>query len=250
MKPDGVATAALEPMETLESNPVNDGAPAGDQEPNQAASGVEEAMPQQLGSEGGQEKPQGDQAKETPAAKTNNKTSGDPKAKGTNKTATKTKPGNTTQTKATTGSRPNTSQSRVANGVSKPQSNGVAKKTTPAADKKSTLTSASSKKPTGTAGAPASKTSAKVSEKKATGAAPATNGAKSTTGTTAAKKTPSTNANGVKSNTAAAAAAKKPSGWWKCHQDQREKTNIILSVHMHRKHNNKCFQSSNEECSL
>ncbi|XP_026021546.1 treacle protein [Astatotilapia calliptera] len=206
MKPDGVATAVLEPMETLESNPVNDGAPPGDQEPNQAASGVAEVMPQQLGGEGDQEKPQGDQAKETPAAKTNNKTSGDPKAKSTNKTATKTKPGNTTQSKAATGSRPNTSQSRVANGVSKPQTNGVAKKTTPAADKKSTLTSASSKKPTGTAGAPASKTLAKVSEKKA----PATNGAKSTTGTTAAKKTPSTNANGVKSNTAAAAAAKKP----------------------------------------
>uniref|UniRef100_A0A3B5A0C1 BTB/POZ domain-containing protein n=1 Tax=Stegastes partitus TaxID=144197 RepID=A0A3B5A0C1_9TELE len=185
MKPDGVAIAAMEPMETLDSNPVN------------------EAAPQPTG-ETGQAEPQPDQAKETAAAKTSNKTSGESKAKTTNKAPAKTKPSATNPTKTTSGSRPNTSQSRLSNGVSKPQTNGVAKKTTPAADKKSTPTSAPSKKPTGTAGAPASKTTTKVGEKKAAGTGPNTNSAKSTTGT-AAKKTPSTTANGVKSNTTAAA---------------------------------------------
>ncbi|XP_067427580.1 pneumococcal serine-rich repeat protein [Thunnus thynnus] len=200
MKPDGVATAALEPMETLESNPVNEAAPGAGQEPNQAGSPAEEEMAQQPAAEMDQVEPQPEQAKETPAAKTSNKTSEDAKAKTTNKATAKTKPGTATSTKTTSGSRPNTSQSRLSNGVSKPQTNGVAKKTTPAADKKSSTTSAPSKKPTGTAGAPASRTAAKVGEKKAS---TATNGAKSTT--TATKKT--TTANDVKTSTA---AAKKP----------------------------------------
>ncbi|KAM7386303.1 hypothetical protein PAMA_009100 [Pampus argenteus] len=206
MKPDGVATAALEPMETLESNPVNETAPG--QEPNQAASPVEEGMAQQPAAEIDQVELQSEKAKETPPAKTSNKTSGDAKAKTTNKATAKTKPGTTTLAKTTSGSRPNTSQSRLSNGVSKPQTNGVAKKTTPAPDKKSTPTSASSKKPTGTAGAPASRSTAKVGEKKTAAASPTTNGAKSATGTTAIKKTPSTTtANGVKTSTA---ASKKP----------------------------------------
>ncbi|KAM7372439.1 hypothetical protein PAMP_009604 [Pampus punctatissimus] len=165
MKPDGVATAALEPMETLESNPVNEAAPG--QEPNQAASPVEEEMAQQPAAEIDQVELQSEKAKETPAAKTSNKTSGDAKAKTTNKATAKTKPGTTTLAKTTSGSRPNTSQSRLSNGVSKPQTNGVAKKTTPALDKKSTPTSASSKKPTGTAGAPASRSTTKVASKPA-----------------------------------------------------------------------------------
>ncbi|XP_056256909.1 PHD finger protein rhinoceros [Seriola aureovittata] len=206
MKPDGVATAALEPMEALESNPENEATPAVEQDPNQAASPAGEEMPQQPVGETGQVEPEPEQAKETPAAKTSSKSSGDSKAKTTNKATAKTKPTTANPTKTTSGSRPNTSQSRLSNGVSKPQTNGVAKKSTPALDKKSTPTSASSKKPTGTAGAPASKS--KVGEKKATGAAPATNGAKSTTGPTAAKRTPSTTANGVKTSTTA--AAKKP----------------------------------------
>ncbi|XP_051243252.1 LOW QUALITY PROTEIN: nascent polypeptide-associated complex subunit alpha, muscle-specific form [Dicentrarchus labrax] len=208
MKPDGVVTAALEPMEAMESNPVNEAAPAVGQEPNQAASPVEEEMQQQPVGETGPAAPQPDKAKETPAAKTGNKTSGDSKAKTTNKATAKTKPGTTSPTKTTTGSRPNTSQSRISNGVSKPQTNGVAKKTPPAAVKKSTPTTAPTKKPTGPAGAPAAKS--KVGEKKTTGAAPATNGTKSMTATTTgAKKTPSTTANGVKTSTTAA-AAKKP----------------------------------------
>nr|XP_046270870.1 mucin-5AC [Scatophagus argus] len=208
MKPDGVATAALEPMETLESNPVNEAAPAVEQEPNQAASPVEEEMPQQPVGETVQAEPQPDQAKETPAAKTN-KTSGDSKAKTTNKATTKTKPGASSLTKTTSGSRPNTSQGRLSNGVSKPQTNGVAKKTPPAAVKKSTPTTAATKKSTGPGEGPPSKS--KVGEKKATGAAPTTNSTKSMTGTTgAAKKTTSTTANGVKTSTAAAAAKKPP----------------------------------------
>ncbi|XP_030263933.1 uncharacterized protein prr36b [Sparus aurata] len=203
MKPDGVVTAAMEPMETLDSNPVNEAAPAAGQEPNQAASPAEEAMPQQPAGETGQVEPQLEQAKETTAAKTSNKTSGDSKAKTTNKAAAKTKPGTTNPSKTTTGPRPNNaSQSRLANGVSKPQTNGVAKKAPSAAVKKSTPTTAPAKKPTG----PASK----VGEKKATGTALATNGAKSMTGTTAAKKTPSTTANGVKTSTTTAAAKKPP----------------------------------------
>uniref|UniRef100_A0A672G2M8 BTB/POZ domain-containing protein n=1 Tax=Salarias fasciatus TaxID=181472 RepID=A0A672G2M8_SALFA len=191
MKPDGVATAALEPMEGLESDAVNEAAPAAGQEPNQAASPAEE------------------EAKETPAAKTGSKTSGDPKAKTANKPTAKTKPGSA---KTTPGSKTGTPQSRLSNGVSKPQTNGVARKTaTTPADKKSTTTPAPSKKPAGTTGAAAAKSAAaKVGEKKATGGA--TNGPKPATGTAAAKKTTSTAANGVKSGAAAAAAAKKPLG--------------------------------------
>ncbi|XP_028455937.1 uncharacterized protein prr36b isoform X2 [Perca flavescens] len=209
MKPDGVSTAALGPMETLESNLVNEAAPAVGQEPNQAASPAEEGMPQQAVGESGQLEPQPDQTKETPAAKPCNEPSGDSKAKTTNKATAKTKPGPTSPTK--TASRPNTAQSRLSNGTSKPQTNGVAKKTTPAAAiKKSTQTPALSKKPTTTTTVPASKS--KVGEKKATGATapPATNGAKSMTGTTAAKKTTPATANGVKTSSSAAAAKKAP----------------------------------------
>ncbi|XP_068434022.1 nucleolar protein dao-5 [Clinocottus analis] len=208
MKPDGVATAALEPMEVLESNPVNEAAPAAGQEPNQAASPAEEEMPQQPAAETGQVEPKPDQAKDATAAKPGNKTAGDANAKTTNKATAKTKPGNTGPTKTTPGSRSNTSQSRLSNGVSKPQTNGVAKKTAPAAMKKITPTPAPAKKTTGTTPALASKS--KVGEKKPTGPS-ATNGAKSMTGTTAAaKKTASATASGVKTGTAAAAAKKPP----------------------------------------
>ncbi|KAF0032340.1 hypothetical protein F2P81_014630 [Scophthalmus maximus] len=207
MKPDGDATEALEPMEALVST-GNEAAPVIGQELNQAAGLVEGEIPQQPVGETGQPEAQPEHAKETPAAKTSNKTSGDSKAKTTNKATTKTKPTTTSQTKTTPGSRPNTSQSRLSNGVAKPQTNGVAKKSTSVPDKKSTLTSAPSKKPTGTAVAPASKS--KVGEKKATGAAPTTNGAKSTSGPTAAKKAPPSTVNSVKTSTTAAAAKKAP----------------------------------------
>ncbi|XP_068605864.1 microtubule-associated protein futsch [Brachionichthys hirsutus] len=206
MKPDGVVTVSLEPMETLESNPVNEAAPAVGQVSQQAASPLEEEMSQQPAGEATQVEPQSEQPKEPPPAKTSNKTSSDSKAKTTNKATAKTKPGATSPTKT---SRPNTSQSRLSNGMSKPQTNGVAKKTPPAAVKKTTLTAAAPKKPTGLAAVPASK--GKVGEKKAAGAASATTSTKPMSGsTTAAKKTPSSSANGVKTSTAAA-AAKKPS---------------------------------------
>ncbi|KAK5607242.1 hypothetical protein CRENBAI_003431 [Crenichthys baileyi] len=207
MKPDGVATAALEPMETLDSNPANEAAPPAGQEPDLVAVPAEE-MPQHPAGDKGEVEPQANQDKETPAAKTGTKASGDTKAKATNKATPKTKPSTTSSSKAPSGSRSNPSQSRLSNGPSKPQTNGVVKKTPPAAEKKGTPTSTSIKKPTGTAGAPASKTTTKVGEKKAPGTPSTTNNAKSTAGAPAAKKTPSSTSNGVKSSTAV--AAKKP----------------------------------------
>uniref|UniRef100_A0AAZ3R9M1 Uncharacterized protein n=1 Tax=Oncorhynchus tshawytscha TaxID=74940 RepID=A0AAZ3R9M1_ONCTS len=180
MKPDGVATAAMEPMEQLDADPVNESVAMGE-EPNQAA----------------------------PAPQTEGVA--DPKAK-TKAPAAKTKPGTTTTTIKTMtgpGSRPNTAQSRLTNGVSKPHANGVAKKTTAGAPEKTTP-----KRPVGTAVAPTTKTTAKVGEKKPAGttrpasAPAATNGVKATTGT-AAKKTPAAPTNGVKGTTT---AAKKPTG--------------------------------------
>ncbi|KAM9746329.1 uncharacterized protein prr36b isoform 2-T2 [Menidia menidia] len=204
MKPDGVATAAMEPMETLESNPVNEAAPPMEQEPDQATVPAgEETLQQQAG----QGEPQPNAAKEPPAAKTSTKTSGDSKAKATNKAPAKTKPATPGASKPTSGSRPNSSMSRIANG--KPQTNGTTKKATPAADKKSAPASAPTKKPPGTTGAAASKSSAKVGEKKPPAAGLGSSGAKTTPGAPAAKKTPSTAANGLKSTTSAA-AAKKP----------------------------------------
>uniref|UniRef100_A0AAZ3RKG7 Uncharacterized protein n=1 Tax=Oncorhynchus tshawytscha TaxID=74940 RepID=A0AAZ3RKG7_ONCTS len=175
MKPDGVATAVMEPMEALDADPVNEPVVMGE-EPNQAA----------------------------PA----------PQTEGVAKTkapAAKTKPGTTTTIKTTAGpgSRPNTAQSRLTNGVSKPHANGVAKKTTTGAPEKTTP-----KRPVGTAVVPTTKTIAKVGEKKPAGttrptsAPAATNGVKATTGT-AAKKTPAAPTNGVKATTT---AAKKPTG--------------------------------------
>ncbi|XP_051904722.1 mucin-5AC [Hippocampus zosterae] len=200
MKPDGVITAALEPMETLESNPVNELCPVTGQQPSQgaaeeAAQRPKDAVPP------GPEKP-----KESSSAKTSNKISGDPKAKTATKTAQKTKPSATNVTKSAPGSRlSTTSAGRLSNGLSKPQSNGVTKKTAPALEKKSTPTSAAPKKPT--AGVPAPRNTAKVTERKT--ASSATQGAKSAVGAAAIKKaTTSATVNGVK--TGAAAAAKKP----------------------------------------
>ncbi|XP_068191904.1 PHD finger protein rhinoceros [Antennarius striatus] len=205
MKPDGVVTVSLEPVETLESNPVNEAAPAVGQVSDQAASPLEEEMPQQPAGETVQVEPQSEQSKEAPPAKTSNKTPSDSKTKVTNKATSKTKPGATSPTKTT---RPNTSQTRLLNGTSKPQTNGVAKKTPPATVKKSAPTAtAAPKLPAGLTTVAASKS--KVGEKKATGAA--TNSAKPMSGsTTAAKKTPTSAANGVKTSTAGT-AVKKPS---------------------------------------
>ncbi|XP_054891648.1 LOW QUALITY PROTEIN: cell surface glycoprotein 1-like [Poeciliopsis prolifica] len=206
MKPDGVATAALEPMETLDSDPANEPAPAAEPEPNLVEIPAGEMLQHPAG-DVNEAKPTADQVKVTPAAKAVAKASGDAKAKATNKATPKTKLSATSSPKTPSGPRSNVS--RLSNGTSKPQTNGVIKKTTPAADKKSTPTSAAAKKPTGAAATPTSKTTTKVGEKRAPGTLPATNSTKSTTGAPAAKKTTSSTANGLKS-TAAAATAKKP----------------------------------------
>uniref|UniRef100_A0AAZ3Q289 Uncharacterized protein n=1 Tax=Oncorhynchus tshawytscha TaxID=74940 RepID=A0AAZ3Q289_ONCTS len=207
MKPDGVATAAMEPMEQLDADPVNESVAMGE-EPNQAAPAPQTEGVGQQG-EMGQGEPQPEPAQVAPTKTGNSKATADPKAK-TKAPAAKTKPGTTTTTIKTMtgpGSRPNTAQSRLTNGVSKPHANGVAKKTTAGAPEKTTP-----KRPVGTAVAPTTKTTAKVGEKKPAGttrpasAPAATNGVKATTGT-AAKKTPAAPTNGVKGTTT---AAKKP----------------------------------------
>uniref|UniRef100_A0A8C7YX05 BTB/POZ domain-containing protein n=1 Tax=Oryzias sinensis TaxID=183150 RepID=A0A8C7YX05_9TELE len=195
MKPDGVATAALEPIETLESNTANEEAPPTEQEPNQATAPAEQEMLQQPA--------------EGSATKTSSKKSAEPKARATNKGTAKTQPGSTSSPKPISGPRTSTPQNRIANGVTKPQMNGAAKKTAPAVEKKSTPTPASSKKPAG-AGATVPKTPAKVGEKKAVGLSVSSNSSKAAGGAAAVKKPPSTTANGLKSNTAAAAAKKPP----------------------------------------
>ncbi|KAK7940156.1 hypothetical protein WMY93_003482 [Mugilogobius chulae] len=195
MKPDGVATAALEPMETLEANPVDEGVPAAGQEPNQATGpGEGDAVQQSQGDT--------EASKATATAKTSSKPSGDSKSKTANKN-TKTKPG-TTPTKTTTASK---TPSRISNGVSKPQTNGVPKKSTTASDKKSTPGTMAPKKPTGTT--PTPKSTLKTAEKKTSVASPLPNGAK--TATTTPKKTATASTNGVK-NSSTTAAAKKPAG--------------------------------------
>ncbi|XP_055753856.1 mucin-17-like [Salvelinus fontinalis] len=206
MKPDGVATAAMEPMEALDADPVNEPVAMGE-EPNQAAPAPQTEGVGQQG-EMGQGEPHPEPAQVAPTKMGNSKAAADPKAK-TKAPAAKTKPGTTATIKTTTGpgSRPNTAQSRLTNGVSKPHANGVAKKTTTGAPEKTTP-----KSPVGTAVATTTKTSAKVGEKKPAGttrptsAPAATNGVKATTGT-AAKKTPAAPTNGVKATTT---AAKKP----------------------------------------
>ncbi|XP_014059033.2 mucin-5AC isoform X1 [Salmo salar] len=206
MKPDGVATAAMEPMEALDADPVNEPVAMGE-EPNQGAPAPQTEGVAQQG-EMGQGEPHPEPAQVAPTKTGNSKAAADPKAK-TKAPAAKTKPGTTATIKTTTGpgSRPNTAQSRLTNGVSKPHANGVAKKTTTGAPEKTTP-----KRPVGTAVVPSTKTTTKVGEKKPAGttrptsAPAATNGVKATTGT-AAKKTPAAPTNDVK---ATSTAAKKP----------------------------------------
>lgn len=231
MKPDGVVTAALEPVETLESNPLNEAAPqpaGGVQEPNQATDAVEGETPQQSAEV---VIAQPDQTKDTAAAKMSSKASGERKASPSSKALLKSKP-NISATgksasapgKTPSSMRPGATQSRMSNGTSsKPPTNGVLSKKAPAAGaaasaavkKSSTPAAAATKTATSSTGAPASRT--KVGEKKPPSAA---NGAKMT-GTTAATKSPSTGGS---------TAAKKPPGWWKA--------SVVTFLHMG-VHNNK-----------
>ncbi|KAG7279710.1 hypothetical protein CRUP_011642, partial [Coryphaenoides rupestris] len=212
MKPDGVATAPLEPMEALESHMVNEAAPPTGEEPSQAAGLSESTGPQPTG-----EPVEGEVRPEAPAAKTPS----DPKAKSAGKAGAMPKPGTAGGAKA--------AQSRLTNGTSKPngvaKTNGVAKKTaSSAADKKST---APAKKPVGTAGALPTKMGAKPLEKKpmassrpsaAAGIKPAaaTKTAAATKPAAATKKTPAaatkTGPAAATKTGPAAALAKKPAG--------------------------------------
>ncbi|CAL9693587.1 unnamed protein product [Knipowitschia caucasica] len=194
MKPDGVATAAMEPMETLEANTLNEVIPAPGEGSDQAAgSGEGGAAPQSQAD--------AEPSKATLTTKTSSKPLGDSKTP--NKNA-KTKPGTTpTKTTTTTSKTP----TRLSNGVSKPHTNGVTKKATSAPDRKATTVTTAAKKPTGTT--PTPKSTLKTAEKKTPTATPLPNGAKTTT--TTAKRTASATATGVKTSSTIA-AAKKPAG--------------------------------------
>ncbi|XP_043090705.1 histone-lysine N-methyltransferase SETD1B [Puntigrus tetrazona] len=187
MKPDGVDTAAVEPMEALNAGPAVEVAPVGEAQ--------DQALP----------------ATQTEATnKTGKDKPVDPKAKTKAPAKTKT---TTTGTKAsTTSSRPTTGQSRLTNGAQKSQANGVTKKTTTAGLEKKTLTTAAPKKTT--ASAPTTKTPTKVAEKKPVGttrptSAPA-NGVKTTGAAQAIKKAPAAPANGLKSKPKTTAPATRP----------------------------------------
>ncbi|XP_062387880.1 proteoglycan 4 [Sardina pilchardus] len=206
MKPDGVVTATMEPMELLDADPVMEAAPP-------AGEGADQVSPPSTESqETGQGEPQPTETP-APAAKTDKiDKPADPKAK--TKGPAKPKTTGTAGTKPA--SRPGTAQSRLQNGTQKPQTNGVTKKpTTGPADRKTTSTTGPAKKPAGTAGAPASRSPTKPAERKSTGAtrptsAPnAVNGAK--TGTAQPlRKAPSAASSEAKTKPKTTAPASRP----------------------------------------
>ncbi|XP_012681317.2 mucin-17 [Clupea harengus] len=209
MKPDGVVTAAAEPMEMLAADPVMDVVqPAGegaDQVPDPL-------MPSQ---EIGQGEPQPTETPAPPAKTDKSDKPTDPKAK-TKGTAKPKTAGTTGTTGTKPASRPGTAQSRLLNGTQKPQTNGVTKKpTTGAADKKTTSTTNSAKKPAGPTGAPTSRSPTKPAERKSTGttrptSAPnAVNGAK-TGAAQPLKKTPSAMSSEVKTKPKTTVPAPRP----------------------------------------
>ncbi|KAK1785647.1 hypothetical protein P4O66_018989 [Electrophorus voltai] len=183
MKPEGVDAATMETTVALAADPVVEAAPPGEGQgqtpPTSQTEGTGPAEPQTA---------------ETPTAatKTGKTKPSDPKAK--------TKPGSKTKTPTKTaaaGPRPPTGQGRITNGVQKPQTNGVAKKT--ALEKKTASTAlAPQKKPA----ASASAGTAKASSARPAGAtrlvsAPA-NGTKTAGTAHLAKKTAVAPANGDK----------------------------------------------------
>ncbi|KAJ8251669.1 hypothetical protein GJAV_G00223840 [Gymnothorax javanicus] len=177
MKPDGVATAVMEPMDGG-AEPVMEEPPAGE-EPGQ------DSPPSQPGGEEGP----GPQEAAPPAAKAGSGGKAG-EAKGKAKGPLKTKPGAKTATGTTgPGSRPGTAQNRNANGVQKSLTNGVPKKpSTTAPEKKKAVPSATPpKRPVGTA-------TTKMADRKPAGAVrpasspAATNGPKPATGASPANK--------------------------------------------------------------
>ncbi|KAG5279765.1 hypothetical protein AALO_G00081350 [Alosa alosa] len=206
MKPDGVVTATMEPMELLDADPVIETVPP-------VGEGADQVSPPSMESqETGQGEPQPAETP-APAAKTDKiDKPADPKAK--TKGPAKPKTTGTAGTKPA--SRPGTAQSRLQNGTQKPQTNGVTKKPTMGtADKKTTSTTGPAKKPAGTTGALASRSPTKPAERKSTGAtrptsAPnAVNGAK--TGTAQPlRKTPSATSSEAKTKPKTTAPASRP----------------------------------------
>ncbi|KAJ8264045.1 hypothetical protein GJAV_G00144450 [Gymnothorax javanicus] len=206
MKPDGVDTA--EPMEMLGAEPVEEALPPEEEQQLQPAaqpSQQDEAAEQQQ-----TEQPEMQMA--PPALKEGNAKPADPKAK--TKAPAKPKP-TTTAARPTgasgPGARPGMTQNRILNGVTKPLSNGVAKKTNTtnavtAERKKPATTTAPSKKPVGPAAALSARPPAKVPDRKPIGVsrpttapATATSGTRTATGVaTANKRAPAAPSNDVK----------------------------------------------------
>ncbi|KAK7175480.1 hypothetical protein R3I93_002405 [Phoxinus phoxinus] len=199
MKPDGVDTATMEPMEALNAGPAIEVAPVGEAQ--------DQALPT-MQTEGAQQP--------TEALSATNKTGkdkpADPKAK--TKAPAKAKAPTTGTKASTTSSRPTTAQSRLTNGAQKSQANGVTKKTTTGGLEKKTSTTSAPKKPVGSTTAPTTKTPTKVAEKKPMGTArPASapaNGVKTTGTAQPIKKAPAAPANGLKSKPKTTAPASRP----------------------------------------
>ncbi len=110
MKPDGVDTAAMEPMEALNTGPAVEVAPVGEAQDQPLPAMQTEGEPQQTEATNktGKDKPVDPKDKTKAPAKTKITTTG-----------TKT---------STTSSRPTTGQSRLTNGAQKSQANGVTKR--------------------------------------------------------------------------------------------------------------------------
>uniref|UniRef100_A0A673NP29 BTB/POZ domain-containing protein n=1 Tax=Sinocyclocheilus rhinocerous TaxID=307959 RepID=A0A673NP29_9TELE len=196
MKPDGVDTAAMEPMEALNAGPAVEVVPVGEAQDQALPATQTEGEPQQTEATNKTEK-------DKPV---------DPKAKMKAPAKTKT---TTAGTKAsTTSSRPTTGQSRLTNGAQKSQANGVTKKTTTAGLEKKTSTTAATKKTISSTSAPTTKTPTKLAEKKPVGTArPASapaNGVKTTGAAQPIKKAPAAPANGLKSKPKTTASAPRP----------------------------------------
>ncbi|XP_030636365.1 mucin-5AC isoform X2 [Chanos chanos] len=188
MKPDGVATTPDDPVEVLGAAEPVAAATAMEDEP-QADQTQSPPQPEETKNE-----PQPEIPTEPPATTETSGKSTDPKGKG--KATVKGKPGtvgNRTNGAPNAGSRPNTAQSRLANGVQRSSANDAAKKTSTTAAERKKPTSATgpttpAKKPVGTAATTTSKTQTKVGEKKLIGVtrppttSSAPNGAKTATG--------------------------------------------------------------------
>nr|XP_023647638.1 titin-like [Paramormyrops kingsleyae]XP_023647639.1 titin-like [Paramormyrops kingsleyae] len=161
MKPDGVDTASMEPMEAIGAEPLVEGT-ATEEDPQQD--------PLQSHSDEAEKQQQPEMAAAPPAVQEGNSKPADAKTKA--KGPGKTKPGAAAVKSSTAGpgSRPGTAQNRPVNGVQKPLSNGVQRKVTGAVpEKKPSASAAASRKPAAAAAAGSAKVPAKVPARKSGG---------------------------------------------------------------------------------